>query len=269
MRKSFLVFIICVLMFPMYWLLTGSLRDSPGMFSIPPKLIPTSITLVNYAKAIQADGLLRWLLNTAIITIIVVAGSVFVSFTGGWFLAMNRGMLANLIVGGLLLSIMVPRQTLLIPLFVEMRRMGLVNHLLGASLPIWYSPVSVLFARNWIKSAPKIYWEDAQLMGAGGWTLFRYVIIPLSAPVLGFVFLMQGIAALSDYLWQSLVLQTNDKLTAYVGLMGQIQMASFERWPNIQGWRLAISVLMLVPLLIVGLLSQRQFKDNIARGIAE
>lgn len=268
-RKAMLILMAIVVVFPMYWLFMGSLRDAPGMFALPPKLLPTRPTLENFKKALDSDGILRWAVNTVLVSTLSVAGATFVVFTGGWFLANNTGWLPKVVTGLLLASLMVPRQTLLIPMFIEIRHLGLINTIAGAALPIAYAPVATMFARNWLKSAPKVYWEDAQLMGATGWTLFRHVIAPLSAPVLGFVCLMQGIGALSDYLWQSLVLQTGDKLTLYVGLMTNIQMASFQRFPNIQGWRLAISVIMLAPLLLVGILSQRQFKDNIARGISE
>jgi multiple sugar transport system permease protein len=269
MRKLVLLAFTLFLLFPMYWLFTGSLKDAPGMFRTPPQLWPHHVTLANYAKTLQTQGLALAALNTMIVVAIAVAGNVFVSFTGGWYLAMHPGWLSRAIVVLLLVAMMAPRQTLLIPMFVEFRRFGLIGTHLGAAMPLWLTPVTVLFCRNWLKAAPKVYWEDAQTMGASGWTLMRHVIIPLATPVLGFIVLITGTGALSDYLWQSLILQTDNLHTMYVTLMTSIQMASFERWPNIQGWRLAISVVMLVPMLIVGLASQSQFADNVARGIAE
>lgn len=258
---------------PLYWMVVGSIKDTPGLFAVPPQLIPLHPTLNSY-KLLMQRAIPIWIVNTAIVAVSGTVMSVVICMAAGWAFAFYRFPGQKIIYLLLLVGMMIPRQMLIIPVFIEIRKLGLVDTYLGAALPLVYNPLGIMFAANWLKSLSKSHIDDARLLGARWWNLMHHVLLPMSAPVIGVIILTTGGAALSDFMWQSLVLQTEWKWTFQLGMMNRMQIVDLGfdvGWGRVHGQslRMAGAILLLFPVTIVGLLSQRKFVDNVMKGVSE
>lgn len=267
LRKAVLLLVCLLALFPLYWLAIGSFKDTPGLFSVPPQFIPRRVTLANYAELTSNSLFVRWVFNSVVLSAGSVVLSVVLCMAAGYGLAVGK--LPKWLFVILMLGLMIPRQSLTVPLFIQTRKLGLIDTLPGVLLPLLYCPVGIYFAKNWLASMSTGYLDEARIAGAGPWQMLTQVLLPLSAPVVGVVALIQGTVAFTDFLWQSLVLQSDTNWTLQVGLIAEAQRTGWDRRANVQGMRLAAAMILFVPLIVLGVLSQRKFVDNVSRGIAE
>lgn len=270
MKKIFILLISIILMLPIYFMLTGSLQDIRGVMKMPPDLIPNAMTLFNYRKIFSLDCI-RWLSNTVMITSIGLVASVFTSCSAGYVFAFYKFRMKEILWQLFLIGMMIPRIALIIPLYVIFSKLKLSGTFAAVIFPTILSPVSLYLARIYFESVPISLLESARLDGASELQILSRIVAPVSVPIIAALSIFSSVFSLQDFLWQSLVLQIEDRQTLLVGLMrfanerGGIVDASI----NPLGRSLAVGMVLLIPLLLIFIVANKYFVGSMEGAVKE
>jgi len=267
-KKIFLILFFIIMMLPIYFMVIGSFQDTHGVMKMPPQLIPTNSTLYNYQTIFKLD-FIRWLGNSIIVTISTVILSVFISSCGGYVFAFYKFRFKKVLWSCLLIGLMVPRISFIIPLYVVIKKLGLSGTLAATILPIVFSPIGLYLARNYFETVPISLLESARLDGASEFLVLHKIVLPISKPIIAVLAVFASIGALQDYIWQALVLQIPERQTLLVGLMRFAMLRGGEQGVNPIGRTLTVGTILLLPLLIIFILANKYFIDSIGGAIKE
>jgi ABC-type glycerol-3-phosphate transport system permease component len=277
LKKSFLILVFVIVTFPVYFMFIGGFQSMVGIQKMPPNLIPYNPVLSNYTT-IFAWPVLVWLKNTLIVTIFTVMFSVLLCSMSGYAFALYPMKYKKILWGALLLGIMIPRISLVIPTYVIIRQLGISGTLQAVILPIVYYPVGMYLARIYFETIPISLLESARLDGANEWQILTKIIMPISKPILTCLALFSSINALQDYIWQMLVLQKDQVRTLLVGLIqvalrrGDVALPDGTHMTmNVFGVGLASGTLLFLPLLLMFLVANKYFTQSLngADGVKE
>lgn len=251
-------------------MLIGSLQDIHGVMQMPPRMIPANPNLQNYFYLL-ADNALLWLKNTIIVVVSTVIISVTLSVTAGYVFSMYKFKFKKELWLLYLAQMMIPRISLLIPLYVIMKHLHISGTQMAVILPVALSPMGVYLSRNYFDSIPKSIIESARMDGATELQILRYIIAPISKPIIAALSLFAGIGSLQDYLWQMLVLQKPERQTLLVGLMRKAAERGGlgELGVNPVGRSFAVGILLLLPLVVIFLFANRYFVEGISGAVKE
>jgi ABC-type glycerol-3-phosphate transport system permease component len=228
MKKAFVIFIFILLLLPMWFMFTGSLQNSIKVMKMPPDIIPRHATMANYLAMLNWP-LMKWTTNTILTTASTILLTILICSTAGYAFAFYKFRFKEALWALLLVGMMIPRISMIIPLFVIMRKLALSGTLLACILPISYYPVGLFLARTFFESIPISLLESARLDGAHEWQILFHIVMPMSRPIVTALGLFASINALQDYLWQMLVLQKEGNQTLLVGMMKAIMSRMGDR----------------------------------------
>jgi ABC-type glycerol-3-phosphate transport system permease component len=259
--RLFLLICFVVLLLPIWFMLTGSLQDSFGIFAMPPRIVPRTATIENYGRLLGAEGVLRWTLNTIFVACSTILLSIFISCTVGYAFAFYDFRFKKALWLALLAGILVPRISLIVPLFVVINRMGLAGTLTAVVLATALQPVGLYLARAYFSTVPRSILESGRIDGANEFQVLARIVAPSSRPIITALALFAGIAALQDYIWQMLVLQKPRRHTLLVGLMRTVMLRGGSSETNLNpiGQALAAGVILLLPLVLIFAVANKYF----------
>ena len=248
--------------YPFFWLVFSSFKTGADIVSIPVRLLPREWTLSAYALVMDPNraNLPRAYLNSIIITAGTVATVLFTSSLGGYVFARLDFPGRRYLFYFVLSTTMVPFLTLLIPLYIVMRELSLLNTLWGLWVPAIFSSFGIFLCRQFIFSIPRELYESAKIDGAGDFAIYRHIILPLTKPVLAVLTIYTFLGVFNDYLWPLVVLNDEQKLTLPLIIT---RMANRFGGTDYQAV-MAGSVLVSIPPLIVFLIFQRYIVQGIA-----
>lgn len=267
-KKVFLLLFYIMLLFPVYFMLIGSLQNNKGVMQMPPKLLPHDPTLMNY-KALKNLNIVKWSANTLFVTIGTVFLSVLVSTTGGYVFAFFKFKFKNIIWAALLIGIMVPRISIIIPVYVIIKKLHLSGTLLATILPVVFSPMGLYLSRAYFETIPISLLEAARIDGASEFQVLSKIVLPVSMPIISALSIFAAVGSLQDYIWQALVLQDPDRQTLLVGLMRYSMERGGDLGINPIGKALTVGVILLLPLLVIFLFANKYFVANIGGAVKE
>lgn len=252
-----LVVLSIVAVFPIYWMYATSLR--PPSDALSQSLLPWPLSLVNYAYAWQAIPMAKMLLNTFAVAAASSAAQLLVALLAAYaFAAWNfpgKGLLHLLFVGAWL----VPFQVTMIPNYVYLSQLGLLNSLAGVVVPTVCSTMAVLLLRQHIQAFPRELLDAARMDGRTSWGTLWTVVVPNLRPALASMSILLFISAWNDYFWPALVLQRTDSVLQ-IGVRSFLS-AEGDNW----GAVMAASGLACLPIFALYLLLQRQVLDAFVR----
>ncbi|WFR67087.1 carbohydrate ABC transporter permease [Curtobacterium flaccumfaciens] len=248
------------MLLPLVWMLSIALKSNSDIASIPPQFFPKEFNWSNFVNGPKEIDFYRLLLNTAVVTILSTFGAVASSMVVGYGISRiefpGRNLWFALISG----SLFVPGIVGLIPLQHLYISTGLIDTWVPLILPAFFgSPIFVFLARQYYMSIPKYLDESALLDGAGHWTIFTKIMLPITKPVTITIAIMSFQLAWNDYLNPLVYLQTGSKFTLSLG------MASFlgDTAGNEYNYYMATNLLFMLPPLILFFLAQRYFMEGI------
>ena len=259
-----LVILLAIALFmPIFWMITGSFKIQRVALSYPPEFIPRDPTIANWERLLVDRPALRWLLNSFIVAGGIAFFSVITSSFAGYAFGKKQFPGRTIFFWMILMTMMLPRQIYLIPLFVLMRNLDWFNSYQGMIAPYIVYPFGVFLMRQFMQSIPDELLEAATIDGASEWQLFWRIIVPLSRPAIGAIAIFAFMAGWNDYLWQ-LVLTTDEQwMTLPVGVakltasgVGSIDV----------GVGMAGATFAFIPMLLIFLLFQRYFIKGITVG---
>jgi multiple sugar transport system permease protein len=248
--------------YPFIWLLLSSFKTGADIVKIPVTLLPEQWTLSAYQLVTNPErvNLARAYLNSIIIAVGTVATVLFTSSLGGFVFARLDFPGRNTLFYFILSTTMVPFLTLLIPLYIVMRELSLLNTLWAVWLPSIFSSFGIFLSRQFIYGIPGDLYDAAKIDGSGDFAIYLNIILPLTKPLLSVLAIFVFLGTFNAYLWPLVVLNDESKLTLPLILS---RMATRFGGPDYQAV-MAGSVLVSLPPLLVFLIFQRNFVRGIA-----
>jgi putative chitobiose transport system permease protein len=256
-----LIALAVVTAFPFLWLLATSLRASGTVFSFPPVIIPRPPTLANYVGIWQTMPIGQFFLNTVYITGMGIALTLLVSALAGYPLARMRFPGRDLIFYAIVGSLMLPQHVGLILNFVTMSRLHLIDTYAAVYLPGAASVFGIFLLRQAYLTIPIEMEDAARIDGAGEFRIWGQIMLPLVAPALATLAIIEFSAYWNSFLWPLIVLKSPEKYPLAVGLLYLSGLFAHNTRYIAAG-----AVVMTLPMIIVFLLLQRYFLRGITVG---
>jgi len=262
-----------IMILPFYWSIITSLRPDEEIFSIPIKWFPSEITFDHYIKAFTTVPFGRYFLNSSYLAIMGVIFNLFFGSLAGYAFAKLKFRCKDQIFKTLLASLMVPGIITLIPSYIILKHFpliggnnlfgqggnGFINSFWGVILPGAAGAFAIFFMRQFFLTLPDDLGEAARIEGAGEFTIFWKIYLPLSKPALAALGILTFQSGWNLFLWPLIVLNDSNKWTVQIGL----QAFSFNHATQ-YGPMMAASVVASIPVLGVFIFAQKYFIQGIA-----
>ena len=262
--KIFVVIVLALLavffIFPLYWILTGSLKDAITINAQKPQWFPLEPTLDNYVRLFKQPAI-QWLLNTIIIAVAAMALTCITAALAGYALAKKRFWGQTVLFSLLVRAMALPKQVIVIPLLQEMSALGLNNNLLAVILPTVGWPFGIFLMKQFSETIPTEMLEAARIDGASEVRTFVSIVFPMVKPGVGALAIFTFVNTWNDYFLQLIMLQRREVLTISTGiarLQGEVS-SDF-------GLIMAGAALAAIPIVAVFLMFQKYFTQGITMG---
>ena len=203
---------------PLLWAISTALRPELETVSADFHWLPQTWTLDAFAKTLAAGNLLRWLLNSALVSLAVTVVTMAVSLMAAYAFSQLRFRGRGLIFALAMLAFLVPFEALLVPLFRTMNQLGMINSYAGIVLPQVVSPVVIYVFKGFFDEIPADFREAAVMDGAGPLRVLWSVYLPLSGNIVWAMAIVTFIAAWNNFLWPFIIVTSNDMMTVPLGL---------------------------------------------------
>jgi multiple sugar transport system permease protein len=271
LKAGILVSFCLILLAPIYLMLSSSFQPIKAFMRTPPLLYPATFTLDNYRRIVQLPLVGRWALNTLIVVGVTVVAGAIVNGLAGYVFAFAHFRGKSALFWFMMAPMFVTRYALVVPQFVVVHALHVQNLAAVISMSLLW-PVGIYLIRNYFQSIPASLLESARIDGAGEWSIFRLVVMPLSKPVLACSVIFLGINALQDFMWQMLLLQDAKWRTLIVGLISSLYVAAsgvYERAVKNIGFDMAVGVTLFIPMLLLFVFASRYFIESLQGGVKE
>lgn len=249
------ILLACITAFPLVWLLITIFKPTYEIYQYPPTLFAKVYTLLNF-RYVLSGTFLRPFFNTVYITVVTAVLQVLVNGLAGYALAKQRFPGRTIIFYLFLSSMMVPFQIYLIPDFLIVKHLGLLDTRTALIITWVGSAASVFLIRQYMMGLPDSTLEAARLDGASEWRTFFQIVIPMSTPVLGVVAIFSFFSQWNNLLMPLILIHTPTRYTLPLFLV-------FSPSSN-PGQNMTAAFVTSIPPLIVFLLLQRYFSQGIA-----
>ena len=246
---------------PVLWVVLSSFKPQSELFQIPLTFIPKAWTIENYVSSLAAGNFPVYFSNTVFVAVVSTFITVLVNLMAGYALAKYIFTGRNLIFTIMIATLMIPLQVIMIPIFLQLKNLGMLNSLWGIIIPPAATPTGVFLARQYLVNLPDSLIEAARIDGAKEYTIFFRLIVPMSKPIVATIAIFSFMWRWNDYLWPLIVITDNRKQTiqqALANFVGQLQI----NWSDL----LAMTTIAIIPVIIVFLAFQRFFFSGIAAG---
>jgi multiple sugar transport system permease protein len=246
-----------VFLLPYLWMVSASLKPEAEVFQAGLNLVPREVRWQNYADAWRQYPLGRWLLNTFLVASVETVSTVVTSVLAGFAFARlrfwGRDQLFYLYLG----AMMVPIQVTLIPSFIIVRQLGLLNTYEGIAIVHLVQFFGVFLMRQFLLNIPSELEDAARIDGCSWFRVLWQIVLPISMPAVAALSILAFTAGWNDFLWPLVVINKPDIMTIIVGL------ASLRGEATPWGLLMAATTISALPLTLVYVLLQRWFTEGI------
>ena len=245
-----------VILAPFVWMLSTALKVPGTEFIYPPQLFTRPLRWNNFSEGWGALPFTRWFLNTSTITLLSVTGAMVSSSLVAYGFARLEFPGRTILFVILLSTMMLPFHVRLIPMFITFRYLGWIDTYLPLVVPFFFGgvPFFIFLVRQFFLTIPLEMEDAAAIDGAGVFTTFLRIILPLSRPVLGVVGVFAFIRVWNDFLEPLIYIHSMDKMTLSLGLRF-FQAQDFTDWTRL----MAVSIVVLVPSLVLFFVAQKYY----------
>ena len=246
---------------PFYWMIVGATNPSGDILSFPPKLIPGDHLMENLTNLMSSTNIFQALLNSSLIAVIFVVLSLLICSTAGYVFAKFRFRGRNLIFAAFLISMMIPYQATIIPLFQVFSGIDLINTYWAVLLPQLCYPFAIFLMRQNMQAIPDSLIEASRVDGAGEFYIFFKIILPTMKPALAAVAIFLFTFQWNNFMWPLIVLTTENNYTLPVALSTLAGFNSIDYGQLMLG-----TIISIIPVAIVFFLLQKHFVSGILGG---
>ena len=246
---------------PLLWMLSVSFMPAGEASALPPPLLPSAPTLDNYRLLFSRMGIGRYALNSVWIALLVTALSLLFNTLAGYAFAKLAFRGRERLFQTLLGALVIPAQVAMMPLFLLLKEMGLVNSLGGVVVPAMASVFGIFLVRQYTRGIPDELIEAARIDGAGEFRIFWQIVLPLLKPVLVTLATFTFLGSWNDFMWPLIVLSDSGLQTLPVALSNLAR-------EHVQDSELMMagSVLTVLPVLLLFLALQRYYLQGLLLG---
>lgn len=255
-----------VWLLPLVWMLVLAVSDNRELQVNSQTLIPQGFTLDNLAGELRDSRILRWLINSVIVTGVTTVGTVLLSAMAGYAFGRLEFPFKRTLFIVTLAGLMVPREAMFIPLYLMVSTADQLNTYPALFLPRIALPLGVFIMTQFFRAVPHELEEAALMDGAGHGRIFFNIMLPLARPAMAALAIFAFVQSWNDYLWPLVVATNPDFYTLTVGLAQQ--QGTFESARSL-GDLMARGVVGSLPLIVVFLIFQRHLVRGIALGNGE
>ena len=254
-----LIPIAVVMLIPMVWMLVTSLETLNETRHFPPVLLPHTLVPGNYSQVLQQAPFARWFVNTMIVTVATVAGNLLFCSLAGYAFARIKFFGREVVFVLLLATLMIPFQVVMIPTFIIVKDLGLINTLNALIVPNLANAFGVFLLRQFFRTLPVELEEAARIDGASRLSVLFKIVLPLSGPVLATLAVNTFLWTWNDFLWPLITIYTPNNMTLQLGLT--TFQGTHQTSTNLL---MAANVMSMLPVLLLFFLAQKYFIRGIA-----
>lgn len=257
-----LVLVACVVVFPIVLILINSFKTN-GEILTDMVALPSHLTLANYAEAIAKMNFPRKFVNTVVVSVASVAGIILFGSMAAYKITRVKSKVSNIIYYGILFTMAIPFQVLMVPIVIVARDLHIVNTLYGMIFMYWgfLLPMVLFLYSGFIKGVPRDLEEAAMIDGCGQFRAFFYVVFPILKPITATVAIINILGVFNDFMLP-LVMINSERLKTIQLSMSVFYGTYLNRWDLI----MAALVLSIFPALIFFMLFQKQIIKGMADG---
>ena len=252
------------MLFPLLWLVSTAFKSADeNLFQFPPQLLPDRPTFDNFIKVWKAQTFGRYFINSTWVAILTVILNLLFCSLAAYPLARLNFKGRKVIFAGILATLIIPFQIIMIPLYILTVNLGLRNTYLGIIFPFLASAFGIFLLRQAFAEVPKELEESARMDGCSELGLWWFVMLPSIRPALVTLAIFVFIGSWSDFLWPLMILDKPEYYTLPLGVAALEGTFSLD-------WRLvaAGSVISIVPVFLLFLFLQRYIiETNISSGV--
>ncbi|HUL67896.1 MAG TPA: carbohydrate ABC transporter permease [Burkholderiaceae bacterium] len=256
-----LALLAALTLFPLAWMVAASLMAPGEASTFPPPLLPHAATLANYRELFATAGIGRQIVNSALVSACATVLSLLFNLIAGYAFAKLRFAGRDATFRTLLGALVIPGQVAMMPLFLMLKQMGLVNTYAGALVPWLASVFGIFLVRQYALSIPEELLEAARIDGAGELRIFTTIVLPLLKPIVVTLAVLTFLGAWNDFMWPLIVLTDRELQTLPVALAG----LSREHVQDTE-LMMAGSVVTVLPVLVLFLVLQRHYMQGLLMG---
>ena len=264
--KTFFIYLLLALgalfmVFPFYWMITGAFKTGADISKFPPELWPNTWTLDNFKYALETAPLVRYFINSVIVTICCVVASTFTTILASFAFSRLKFPGRDLAFSILLSLMMVPFEMLVITNYRTIVALDLVNTLPALIIPFTSSIFYTYILRNFFLSIPDSLYESARIDGASNWQYLWKVMVPIAKPSLVTIVLLNAISCWNAFLWPMLVTNSAAVRTLPFGLYTFMTEGGSRN-----ELMMAAATIVVLPMIILFLFTRKQIVSGVARG---
>ncbi len=246
---------------PMVWMVSASLMPSGEASSFPPRFFPSKPTLEHYTDLFTRLNLGRYLLNSAFVALVVTSASLIINAMAGYAFAKLRFRGRDRLFRALSTGLVLPVQVAMLPLFLLLKNMGLINTYWGVIIPGLASIFGIFLVRQYALAIPDEMLDAARVDGASEFRIFWSIVVPGIMPILATLSIWTFLATWNDFMWPLIVLSDASHYTLPVALAN----LSGEHVQDTE-LMMAGSVLTVIPVMLVFLFLQRYYIQGVMAG---
>jgi ABC-type glycerol-3-phosphate transport system permease component len=248
-----------IMLVPFYWVLKTSLTGE-NIFAYPPSLLPKDPHLFFYVDVWYAIPFFRYLVNSVIVSAVVVAANVALNAMAGYALTRDfPGKAATILL--FLSCMMIPFQVTIIPAYLITSELGLLNSYAGMALPLTSTIVCIFVFKAAFEAIPKSLIDAARIDGVPDWMIVFRIIMPLTKPAIATNVILSFIWSWNSFLWPLVIVRDEAMQTLPLGLSRFLSVVE-----DTTGALYAFCVMVLVPGLVIFLLAQKEFVSGLTSG---
>lgn len=250
-----------VMVIPFVWMVSTSFKELAQVFVYPPEWIPNPFVWENYPKAFTAVPFAQWFVNSFVIALLVMLGQLLTCSLAGFTFARMRFPGRNLLFLIYLGTMMIPHHVTIIPIFVMMNTLGLVDTFWPLILPGLASAWGAFLFRQYFLTLPQELEDAAKIDGASFFRIYRQIFMPLAGPILATLGIFTFMGSWNDFLGPLIFLQSKEHKTLTIGLLQfRADFQGMGNWPVM----MAGVVISVLPVLIAFVIGQKYFVRGIA-----
>ncbi len=247
-----------IMIMPFVWMILSTFKDQSELMRFPPKFLPDKFSLKNYVEVFSSVPFLRYYLNSILITTVAVTLTLLTSSLAGFAFAKYKFKGRNTIFKTLLGAMMIPFPVTIIPLYIMIYNLGLVDTYLALIVTGSVSIFGIFLMRQFIVTIPDDLIDAARIDGCSEFQIFRIIVIPNIRAPLSALAIFSFMATWNAFLWPLLVVNNDDHRTVQLGVQYFTQ-----RYGDLMHLQITAAAMAVIPIVVLYLLLQKQFIEGI------
>lgn len=257
---SFIVIGCIITLAPFLWMLSTSLKSGGEVFNVPPTFIPKVWHWENYAEVQNQFPIARYFFNSTVITVGITAGTLVTTIMAAYAFSQVKFWGRDLIFSMFIATMIIPSEAILIPNYIMITKLGLINTYRGLIVPWTVSVFSIFLLRQFFLSVPASLYRAAKIDGCSDFRYVTRIMLPISKPALITIALLRIINSWNEFLWPLIVTNLPDMRTLPVALTTFTSEAG-----NRYHLLMAASTMIIVPIVLVYICMQKYIISGIAK----